>query len=158
MPATYWYCDNCRSANQTHSDRCYACGGPRPAVPTGQGMAPGGPPPPVAPAPMPAAVPGWPTGQRTASDPPTASSPTKGAGIGAGSAFALLVALVAAGLLVVAGGSLDRAAGYMDIHSIGGQTIDEAFYQAFGMFTKALSIVCYGLAAMAIVVGIPRRR
>jgi hypothetical protein len=59
---------------------------------------------------------------------------------------------------VVAGGSLDRASDYMDIHSIGGQTIDEAFYQAFGMFTKALSLVCYGFAAIAIVVGIPKRR
>lgn len=66
----------------------------------------------------------------------------------------LLIALVAAGLFVLAGTGIVAAASDMDIHSVGGQTIDEAFYQAFGLFAKALGTFSYAMAALSLAVGV----
>jgi hypothetical protein len=49
-----------------------------------------------------------------------------------------------------------NASDAMEISSVGGQTIDEAFFQAFGLFTKGVAYFLFALAALAVAVTVPR--
>jgi hypothetical protein len=67
----------------------------------------------------------------------------------------LIIGVVVAIALFVAGQEMMRAGRFMDIQSIGGQTLEEAFYQAYGMFAQALGIASMALAGLALVVAVP---
>ena len=69
----------------------------------------------------------------------------------------LVLAIIAAAVFTVAGMSMLAAADAMDIHSVGGTSIDEAFFQAFGLFTKAFAMVLFGFAILSVSLGIPRQ-
>jgi hypothetical protein len=69
----------------------------------------------------------------------------------------LILALVAAAVLAFSGWLMLDASNAMDIHSVSGDTINEAFYQAFGLFTKAFAVVLFGLATLAVGLGLPHQ-
>lgn len=67
----------------------------------------------------------------------------------------VLFSIAAAALFGFAGAQIQAAATGMDIHSVGGQTIDEAFYQSFGLFAKALGMASYAMSGLCLLLGIP---
>ncbi len=67
----------------------------------------------------------------------------------------LLAGVAVAVAFFVAGNDLMRAGRFMDISSLGGQTLEEAFYQAYGLFAQALGIASMALGGLTLVVSIP---
>jgi hypothetical protein len=68
----------------------------------------------------------------------------------------LLVGFCSAVGFAIAGSVMLNASDAMDISSVGGQTIDEAFFQAFGLFTRGVAYFLFSLAALAVAMTLPR--
>ena len=73
---------------------------------------------------------------------------------------ALLIVRLIAGVVVAvafftAGQEMMRAGRFMDIHSVGGRTLEESFYQAYGVFAQALGVATMALGGLALVIAIP---
>lgn len=67
----------------------------------------------------------------------------------------LIAGVVVAVALFAAGQEMMRAGRFMDIQSIGGQTLEEAFYQAYGMFAQALGVATMAVGGLALVISFP---
>lgn len=77
---------------------------------------------------------------------------------GCAAGIRLAFGVIAAVIFVLAGVAFFGAGAAMQIESVGGRTLEEAFYQASGILAFGLGLFAFAMAALSLAVGIQTTR